>query len=243
MRCPRCLKDVEKSVKFCQCGFSLDNVALEDLQDWFTFVKKLLETTYIAALTQWQQSGKNGTFEDWISLRLPNLAPVDYSGTYLDVGCANGYLLECLLSWATLKGIEIVPHGLDYSADLIALAQKRLSFHRSNLFVGNIWNWQPPQRFNYVRTELDYVPRNYHKPLLERLLKEFITKNGKLIISQYRNRQDDLTDNWIDSELEECGFKVIATHSGYSTDGLELCRVAVLHPIVAHKSFVLGVLE
>jgi SAM-dependent methyltransferase len=216
-------------MKQCQCGFVFDDVALADLQDWFAEVKQTLETAYTASPTAWQQSGKSGTFEDWTRLRIANIAPVQRSGTYLDVGCANGYLLECLVAWAKLKGIEIAPYGLDYSAKLIDLARQRLQ-SSSNIYWGNAWNWTPPQCFDYVRTELDYVPRNYRKSFIERLLAEFVAQGGRLIISQYRSRRDDLTQGWVNQELEGYGLRVVETHSGYNGDGLELCRVAVLQP-------------
>ncbi|MBD1842620.1 class I SAM-dependent methyltransferase [Cyanobacteria bacterium FACHB-63] len=229
MRCPQCLQTLPELVGQCQCGFAFDEVAAVDLQDWFAKNQQILETAYTNAPTPWQQSGKSGTFEDWVRLRIANLAPVQRSGTYLDIGCANGYLLECLAGWARLKELEIIPHGLDYSAKLVALARQRLPTS-SHLYVGNAWNWIPVQRFDYVRTELDYVPRNYRKPFVERLLAEFVEQNGRLIISQYRSRHDDLTQGWVERELERYGFRDVEVHSGYSADGLELCRVAVLHP-------------
>jgi hypothetical protein len=67
-------------MKRCQCGFVFDDVALEDLQDWFAEVKQTLETSYAASPSAWQQSGKSGTFEDWTRLRIANLAPVQRSG-------------------------------------------------------------------------------------------------------------------------------------------------------------------
>lgn len=97
-----------------------------------------------------------------------------------------------------------------------------------NIFVGNVWNWIPPHSFNYVRTELDYVPRNYRKTFIKRLLTEFVAPNGRLIVSQYRSRHDDLTQGWIDKEIEMYGFSIVEVHSGYSKLGLELCRVGIL---------------
>lgn len=229
MRCPQCLQTIPESTKYCQCGFAFDDVAAVDLQDWFAQNQQTLETAYTEAQTPWQQSGKSGIFEDWVRLRIPNLAPVQRSGTYLDIGCANGYLLECLVVWARLKRLELIPHGLDFSAKLVALARKRLPTE-SHLYVGNAWNWTPPQRFDYVRAELDYVPRNYRNPFVERLLAEVVDQHGQLIVSQYRSRRDDLSQGWIDQELEEYGFRVVEIHSGYSREGLELCRVAVLEP-------------
>lgn len=228
MRCPQCLKNIQESINQCQCGFSFNHVPFGELHNWFTELKQVLETAYTSASSPWEQSGKRGTFEDWIRLRLPNLSPVNHSGTYLDIGCANGYLLECLLTFAKLKGVAIVPYGLDFSAQFIDLAQKRLSIYAKNFYVGNVWDWCPPQKFDYVRTELDYVPRNYYKTLIERLLTGFVTKNGKLIISQYRSRHDDLTQGWIEKDLAAWGFEVVSTYSGYSGNGLELCRVVVV---------------
>lgn len=91
-----------------------------------------------------------------------------------------------------------------------------------------VLNWRPPQKFDYVRTELDYVPYNYRKALIERLLTEFVAEAGKLIISQYRSRHDDLTQGWINRDLAVWGFEVVSTYSGYSRDGLELCRIEVV---------------
>lgn len=228
MRCPRCLQDVKETIQRCECGFAFDRVASIDLQDWFSEIKQILEDAYTAAPTPWQQSGKSGTFEDWTRLRVANIAPVNRPGKYLDIGCANGYLLECLVAWSRLKGIELTPYGLDYSAKLVALAQERLSAYAGNIYVGNAWNWTPPQRFDYVRTELNYVPRNYQQQFVKRLLAEFVAEDGQLIVSQYRNRRDDFNQGWIDRDLVAWGFAVIEIHSGYSGDGLELCRVAVL---------------
>lgn len=83
-------------------------------------------------------------------------------------------------------------------------------------------------RFDYVRTELDYVPRNYRQAFIKKLLTKFLSHNGRLIISQYRSRHNDLTQGWIDKEIEIYAFPVVEIFSGYSQAGLELCRVAVL---------------
>lgn len=229
MRCPRCLKNISEAVQRCQCGFNQDNVTSAELQDWFVEVKDVLESAYISASTPWQQSGKSGTFEDWVRLRLSNIAGVNRSGSYLDIGCANGYLLECLVAWSKLKEIDLIPYGLDYSAKLVALAQQRLSNYADHIYLGNAWSWIPPHRFDYVRTELDYVPRNYQQQFVNRLLNEFVAKEGRLMISQYRSRFDDLTQGWINLDLVRWGFEVSEVHSGYSGNGLELCQVVVLN--------------
>ncbi len=230
MKCPRCLKLNEESVTRCSCGFSFDSVSTDELDGWFAEVKDVLETAYTAAPTPWQQSGKSGTFEEWTRLRLPNIAAVNRAGSYLDIGCANGYLLECLLAWGTLKGVTIVPYGLDYSARLVELAQKRLPLYAGNFYVGNAFYWQPPHRFDYVRTELAYVPRNYRRTFVEYLLANFLTDDGKLLLSDYRSRRDDLSKDWLEDDIQQWGFTIAERYSGYNENGLELCRVSVLQP-------------
>lgn len=91
-------------------------------------------------------------------------------------------------------------------------------------------DWQPPQRFDYVRSNLEYVPRNYRQLLIKRLLSEFVKEDGKLIISQYRSRSDDLTQGWNEDDLQEWGFKPVEIYSGYDANGLELCRAVTLKP-------------
>lgn len=228
MKCPRCSKQNAASETRCSCGFAFDSVPSSDLDNWFSEVHQILETAYLAAATPWQQSGKSGTFEEWTRLRLPNVAPVNHSGSYLDIGCANGYLLECLLAWAKLKSVEIVPFGLDYSARLVKIAQMRLPLYADNFYIGNAFYWQPPRRFDYVRTELVYVPGNYRRAFVENLLANFLTSKGKLILSDYRSRREALTQGWIEDDVRQWGFNVAERYSGYGEDGLELCRVIVL---------------
>ena len=68
----------------------------------------------------------------------------------LDIGCANGYLLECLVRWGMEQELDITPHGLDLGEKLIGLAKDRLPDFSDNFHVGNVWEWQPPRRYDYV---------------------------------------------------------------------------------------------
>lgn len=228
MKCPRCSKIQNNSITRCSCGFVFDEVPENSLDVWFDEVRHILEMAYTVAPTPWQASGKSGSFEEWTRLRIPNLAPVDHPGSYLDIGCANGFLLECLLAWAKLKGVALVPFGLDYSQKMVQLARHRLTRYAANIYHGNVYTWAPPQRYDYVRTELDYVPRNYRRPLIERLLAEFVNPDGKLILSDYRSRRDDLSRDWIGDDLKAWGYEIEETCSGFGESGLELCRVHTL---------------
>ncbi|NKB66706.1 MAG: SAM-dependent methyltransferase [Candidatus Latescibacteria bacterium] len=138
-----------------------------------------------------KQSGHNGTYASWKQKRGPILQAVDADGDFLDVGCANGYLLECLVEWGRAeKDVRLRPHGVDYGAGLIDLARQRLPEFCDNLQVGNMWDWQPPQRYDYVCTGLS-VPDDYRDELFDRFVADFVKPGGRLILRRYYNRDED----------------------------------------------------
>lgn len=129
-----------------------------ELARWFSSTKETLEVAYLQHTEPWKQSGFSGPEERWVRVRKPIADCVDEPGAFLDIGCANGYLLECVMKWTAERGISIVPYGLDISERLVELAKARLPAYRDNLCVGNGWDWDNPRRFHHVRTELVYVP-------------------------------------------------------------------------------------
>ncbi|MEE8413571.1 MAG: class I SAM-dependent methyltransferase, partial [Dehalococcoidales bacterium] len=135
----------------------------EELNSWFENIREVLETAYLAAEEPWKQSGMSGPENRWVSLRKPVADCIDKPGSFLDIGCANGYLLECCTRWTAERGIKIDPYGLDISPKLIELARRRLPQFASHFFTGNAFRWLPPRRFDFVRTELIYVPAEYEK--------------------------------------------------------------------------------
>lgn len=78
--------------------------------------------------------------------------------------------MESLCRWAAADGIELRPYGLDFSERLVALARSRLPEWADRIWVGNALYWTPPRRFDYIRTGIDYVPRDQRGDLVERLL-------------------------------------------------------------------------
>ncbi len=135
-------------------------------QQWFSSLQKDLYDSYLQYDEPWKQSGFSGPEERWIACRKPIADCLVKTGSFLDIGCANGYLLECALKWTAERNINIIPHGLDLSEKLVALAKKRLPKYKDNIFVGNGLTWQNPVRFDYVRTELVYVPDELQKNML-----------------------------------------------------------------------------
>ncbi len=138
-----------------------------DEAGWHAEIARLIVPAYLAAETPWEGSGKSGSAEGWEYARSHIAHAIDRDGSFLDIGCANGYLLECLPRW-TPHAID--RYGLDIAPELVELARDRLPELADRLWAGNALEWDPPHRFTYARTGLEYVPRHRRRELVERLL-------------------------------------------------------------------------
>jgi SAM-dependent methyltransferase len=194
---------------------------------WFENIKDVLEKSYTVHEEPWEQSGFSGPEERWIRCRKPIADCIDKPGSFLDIGCANGYLIESMTGWLNEKGINIDFYGLDISGKLLDLAKQRLPRLVSHLFHGNAWTWDPVMKFDFVRTEIIYVPDDLQCKYIRRILNEFIKPDGKLLAAEYRSQKDEGTQPWINEKLEAQGFKIDRWKSGFY-EGKELTRVAVI---------------
>jgi len=156
----------------------------EDLA-YFAREQTAHEAVYLAGSNPREQSGFGRDESDWRRYREVVLAPVQSDGTFLDIGCANGHLMESLVAWGAERGRAVEPFGLDISPPLVDLARARLPHWRDRIFLGNALNWQPPRTFDYVRTELVHVPRRLRPELVHHLLSNVVTPGGLLIVVSY----------------------------------------------------------
>lgn len=159
------------------------------------------------------------------------------AGTFLDIGCANGFLLECCLAWTAERGIQIEPYGVDLSSRLIALARQRLPQYTDRLVAANAFEWIPPQRFDFVRTELVYVPAAYERAYLEHLQAHYLTPQGRLLIANYAEDDPDPGRNLLPGShptrhllerLTELGVQVLGYKDGYDPLKGTRSRVAIV---------------
>src|SRR5207249_2215965 len=102
---------------------------------------RLDERVYLAAATPEGGSGFGGDAANWRKARQAVVDGLDRDGTFPDVGCANGLLMESVAVWAAERGIVIEPYGVDLSAGLIDLARCRLPLRADRLWVGNAVDW------------------------------------------------------------------------------------------------------
>ena len=197
------------------------------LDAWFDDLRGVLESAYLKCDTPWGQSGFSGPMDRWTRLRRPIADLVDRSGSFLDLGCANGFLLECLLDWTSERGLTVAPYGLDVSERLVALARERLPAHRDHLNVGNAWDWEPPCAFDFARFELCYAPTECRREFVERVLRRFLNPGGAALVAAYRSsRRAPSSEVWVDEELTALGFRVSGRASGFDAEGRELTRTA-----------------
>jgi 2-polyprenyl-3-methyl-5-hydroxy-6-metoxy-1,4-benzoquinol methylase len=172
-----------------------------------------LEAAYLASDDPIRQSGYSGGPERWRAERRPLLDAVDRSGAFLDVGCANGYLLECLVAWAAEDGLELTPHGLDLGSRLIERARERLPAHADTLHHGDVWAWQPPRTYDYVYTLTHLAPVGQLGDLLHRL-QGWVTPGGRLIVGDYGSRGRGIEPQDMGLVLTSLGFDVAGTSTG-----------------------------
>ena len=167
---------------------------------------EVYEEHYLASNDPRRQSGFGGDEARWEAARRPIARAVDRLGSFLDVGCANGYLLESLVRWSphTLE-----PHGLDWSARLAELARARLPQWANRFFVGEVLEWEPPRRFDFVRTELVYAPEERRRELVERLLERVVAPGGRLIVCGYGSPRSGLPTHPVRQIVREWGYEPV----------------------------------
>jgi SAM-dependent methyltransferase len=187
---------------------------MSDLPPAFLQQVASLEGAYLSHDDPIRQSGFGGGAERWRAERGPILEAVTGDGDFLDVGCANGYLAECLVAWAGERGIGLTPHGIDLGPRLIAEAQRRLPQFAANFHVANGWDWRPGRRFRYVYTLSDCVPQEMLRQYAGRLLSRLVEPHGRLIVGSYGSRSRATPPLPIAETLASYGYAVAGQITG-----------------------------
>jgi hypothetical protein len=86
-----------------------ESMLTRDDDRFFDEAVALHEAKYLVGTNPRQQSGFGRDERDWERFRRPVVAPIRRSGSFLDIGCANGLLMESVVAWAAEDGHRIEP--------------------------------------------------------------------------------------------------------------------------------------
>ena len=177
---------IERSYQFTEDQqMALDEGNITE-EEWFESHKRHCTRHYLAADNPRAQAGHSGDEGSYRYSRGMILEALDRSGSFIDVGCANGHLMEMLHSWLRGTEIKVEFYGLDISEELIALAKRRLPNWKGSFFIGNALYWSPPKKLDFVCTrELGYVPRKREKQFFEHLFVDYLQEGGRMILGPY----------------------------------------------------------
>jgi hypothetical protein len=179
--------------------------AVSEFDVWDQRTADLLEDAYLTAGAGPGGSGSGSDSEgDWRAKRQHLAVPMDSSGSWLDVGCANGHLLATLPRWAGERGVTIDAHGLELMPRLADLARSLHPELADQIWTGSVMTSTPPKRFRYVTALSDAVPQRRLGELVTRLFADFIEPSGRIIVSSYTNQGDEPRPLFAD--LAELGF-------------------------------------
>ncbi len=189
--------------------------------------RELLEEAYLSGEDPRRQSGFSGDDAKWEWLRRPITRAFHRDGTLLDVGCASGYLMETARRWAAEDGRDIEPHGLELIPSLAELARRRLPHWAGRIHTGNVMTWDPPHRYDFVRSELVYVPDHRGPDLVSRLLDRFVLPGGRVIICSYGSTTSDrAVARPVADLLEGWGYPVAGSREEVAENGRVGVRLA-----------------
>ena len=160
--------------------------------DWYELNKVYFTKLYLSSDNPRGQSGHGGGEQHYMFAHLPILEAVYKDGTFCDVGCANGYLMEMLHKWGAAIGFDLQMYGVDISEGLLELAKNRLPEWHDRFFLGNAFYWKPEHKFDYIHIGgLGGVPEDDRRILFEHLLKNYLVDGGRMIIGPYWYEKDD----------------------------------------------------
>ena len=170
---------------------------------------RALEPAYLEHLDPIGRSGFGGGAERWEAERRPLTKGIDRSGSFLDVGCANGWLARCVAEWCAEAGLAIEAFGVDIGAGLVAEARTRLT----DAWAADAWNWEPPRRFTYVYSLVDLAPPDLLDDWLARLA-SWVEPDGRLVIGSYGSESRAIEPDDVTAALAMAGYVAAGSSTG-----------------------------
>ncbi|HEY9294523.1 MAG TPA: class I SAM-dependent methyltransferase, partial [Microlunatus sp.] len=171
-------------------------------------LRRLLDPSYLRAESAEGGSGFGGTPQEWRAAREQLCDAIDRDGSFLDVGCANGLLMQSVVAWSAERGRRVEPYGIDHSPALVDRARQRLPQWSDRIWVGDAVRWSHPERlrFDVVAVLTDIVLPRRHPELIKHLLDRVVAPGGRLLLSGYGGGS-------------ELGGAQVLRRCGYPVDG------------------------
>jgi hypothetical protein len=226
---------INRAYAFCEeQQAALDEGFISEAQ-WFDNHKRYFTAHYLASDNPRGQSGHGGDEARYRYTQEMILDAIDGDGTFIDVGCANGYLMEKLNDWSLERGYRLEFYGLDISEELIELARRRLPQWKDRFFVGNALYWEPARKYRYVCVrELEYVPQGKRRAFFLHLVRNFVEEGDRLILGP---RTERLADPGIAQETASWGYPPTGSCSKPHQEHEELIRRVHWYEISADGHF------
>jgi SAM-dependent methyltransferase len=206
------------------------NLALEsgeiDEAGWHRAIADFIVPAYLAGDNPRSQSGHSGDEKHWERARSHIVDGIDRDGTFLDIGCASGHLMESVRKWARERGFDIEPYGIDIAPELANLARSRLPHWADRIFVGNAHDWDPPSQFDFVRTGLEYVPEFRQREFFAHLLVKAVAPGGRLIVGSTSEEVDAIREGrTLEEMVEGWGYGIAgrSERAHYHDERLRYC--------------------
>jgi SAM-dependent methyltransferase len=176
-----------------------------DEAGWHRAMAALVSPAYLTAATPFGQAGHSGDAHSWQESRGFVAHAIDRSGSFLDVGCASGVMMESARRWGAEKGLGVEPYGLEIVPELAELARRRLPDWSGRIQVGNIRSWRPAERFDYVLLRPEYAPPGKLCQLLAHVLQHVCSVRGRVIVLV---GTEESTRREVEDTVAACGFTV-----------------------------------
>jgi SAM-dependent methyltransferase len=193
-----------------------------DAAGWHAAWLAIVEPAYLAGDNPRAQSGHSGDPARWEYARRLLTEALPGDGSFLDIGCASGHLMETLTAWAAQDGHTVEPYGVDISPALADLARRRCPQWAGRITTANAADWRPPHRFDVVRTGLEYVPPGHAPAYLHHLFTHTVAPAGRLVIGVY-NEERHLTTT--EDRVRAAGYPIAGRTSRPHS-----------HPALAYKA-------
>ena len=160
--------------------------------EWYELNNIFFTRMYLSKDNPRGQSGHGGDEYHYIFTHLPIMEAIYKNGTFCDVGCANGHLIEMVHKWGIGIGFELHMYGVDISEGLIELAKRRLPLWKDRFFIGNTFYWKPKHKFDYIHIGgLGQVPEDDRLKFFEHLMDNYLVDGGRMILGPYWYENND----------------------------------------------------